>query len=170
MLRAAAGDPGAVPSSAGHSERAAAGAGRAGVAGGAGLRRGWKNRANARANGALPSSKIPARDHARIVLIPQRADRSGAEREQLAGSRSQSKPASGQDTQDVPVREQRDISIGVAGAFEHRAGASRDLFDAFAVRHRPGPDRPSGSLLPNLGGGPAFVIAVVPFAQVRVDL
>ena len=48
-------------------------------------------------------------------------------------------------------------------------GAGAHLGDGFAVRHAVGPQRPARALGLDLLGGAAFVIAVIPLAEVGVD-
>ena len=70
---------------------------------------------------------------------------------------------------------QRDIAVAVNAAIrgqrarDHGLGAGGHLSSGFAVGYAVGPQRPSRPFGLDLRGGPAFIVAVIPLAEVRVD-
>ncbi len=70
----------------------------------------------------------------------------------------------------MTVGEEEDIAGGGAQFCDDAIGAGTDVGGGFAVGGAVAEDFPAGASLVNLGGGLAFVIAVVPFDEVGVGL
>ena len=92
------------------------------------------------------------------------------EREEAARGRRQAEPAGAEDAKQVAVAEEQGVAgdVGRQAARDDPVGAGPDLVDGLAARPRPGPDRPVGVLVADVGGQPALERAVVPLHQVRV--
>src|SRR5690242_21918203 len=102
--------------------------------------------------------------------MPKSAGGGRAEREQARVLRRQPEPSRRQNTQDMAVTEKRDISAGLGGACNDRFRTRRHLLDALSIGNAISPKRPIWVHRVNLCRGPAFVRAVIPFAQVGLDL
>src|SRR5277367_4542415 len=76
----------------------------------------------------------------------------------------------GQNSQNMGVGEERHVPIGARGTIDDGLRARINLADGFSVGRLGIPDRPVRNFLADLIGGAAFIIAVVPLAQVWLDL
>src|SRR6476660_2958312 len=112
----------------------------------------------------------PAPDHGGAVLVSERAQRSRAKREQGAILGRKPQPASGQYAQHVAVTERDPVAIGGADLAEHTVGARPDVRGRLPIRAAVAPQAPTGALPVDLRGGEALIVAVVPLAQVLLDL
>src|SRR5215469_6578541 len=102
--------------------------------------------------------------------MAQGADGCGAEGEQPRRCRIEPEPSCGQDAKYVAVGEQRRISVHCGDPGQDTVGALRYVLDGLAVRYTIEPQAPVRPLGSDLGGGAAFVIAIVTLAEVGIDL
>src|ERR1700743_404051 len=66
--------------------------------------------------------------------------------------------------------EQRDLAAGLDGSIDDLLCPGSDVLDGLPFRYRRVPDGPVRTVLADLRGGVSFEDAVIPFAQVLVDL
>ncbi len=107
-----------------------------------------------------------------LVFVAQHTDRAGAKAEQATAAGTDAEPGAGEGPQQVAVGKQRHIALigNRHGAFNHCAAAllyGRGILSPWAAM---APDRPAWTRLLNLGGGEAFVTAVIPFPQLLKQL
>ena len=114
--------------------------------------------------------KIPADDDAGFVLVTERGNSGCAQEVESRFFRRGLEPARRQDAEYVAVREQSDISVCIEGPVDDGAGTDRHLPDRLPARDAVAEEGPAGPVAVDVVGGAAFVIAIVPFAQVGLDL
>src|SRR5213079_122975 len=70
----------------------------------------------------------------------------------------------------MPARKNQHVAFDGPDATENTIGASANLFRRFSVGTTVAKQLPVGSLRVNLDGSKTFIIAVVPFDQIGIDL
>lgn len=119
---------------------------------------------------AAGDSAIPAVDYTGSMFEAEYGNRGGAKEKALALDRGQFQPAGCQDAQQVAVSEEKRIPIGGKSTLDHCTGAGANLLHGLAVRNAVAKDVPIGAGLANLRAGAPFIIAVIPFDEVRFGL
>ena len=105
-----------------------------------------------------------------VVLVTQSGERGRGQQEQSAFRSLQPQPTGAEHAQEMATGEQNRIAIEASQAGNHSVRASLDLCDAFTARATVAEQLPVGPLVMDLLAGESFVVAVVPFNQVGVDL
>src|SRR5262245_24301581 len=103
-----------------------------------------------------------------VVLIPQSTQCRGAQEEIPPGSRIDPKPPGRQHAQDVPARKYQDIPTDRPQPAYHAIGTGTDLVRRFSAGTAVAEELPVRPFLVNVGRATSFVVAVVPFHEVRV--
>ena len=102
--------------------------------------------------------------------MAENAERCHAKRKMLPFDRRQSDPSRGQDAPELAVREERDVSVQRAEMCDEPIGTVGNLCGHFTARTTVPEHIPVRSLFAYVYGALSFVIAVVPFRQVRFNL
>ncbi len=105
-------------------------------------------------------------DHWGAVLVAKLAPGAGLELKKSRGEGIQSEPAGGKNAEAVRVSNKKGVTAGFAHTGDYSINSSGDIGSCFSVRARVGEDSPVGNGFSDLGGGEAFVIAVVPLGEV----
>src|SRR5262245_53188610 len=104
-----------------------------------------------------------------VVLVPHRTEAGRSEHEVLARPRLQPEPACGEHPEKVSAGEEQHVTSDGPHTLRHPIGPRSDLIRRFPSWAAVAEQLPAGALDVDLGAGAAFVRAVVPFVQVRVD-
>jgi hypothetical protein len=105
--------------------------------------------------------------HGRVVGVEgKNAERCRAEHEMLRFGHRQSDPARGQDTAELAVRKERDISVQRTQTSEKPIGTGGNLCGHFSVGAPVPTYIPVRPLVEDIQRALSFVIAIVPFGQV----
>ena len=104
------------------------------------------------------------------MFVPQIRDAGGIEHEKPAIRRRQFQPACRENAEKVPVREESRISTGLQCFVDYGARTQADMLHAFAVRHAIAEQSPTGPNLADIGSGFSLIGAVIPLAQIFIDL
>src|SRR6185369_13251018 len=78
--------------------------------------------------------------------------------------------AGAEDAHDMAAGKKADVAVAGPQASNDPIGPGADCLWRFAPRTTIAENLPAGPLHADLGGGEAFVVAVIPFHQVRNDL
>src|SRR5262245_26494037 len=70
----------------------------------------------------------------------------------------------------MPARKQEHIAVDLTQALDHRVGPRRHLIRRFAAGAAMDEKVPVRTLLTDLGRAQTFVLAVIPFEQIRIEL
>jgi len=103
-------------------------------------------------------------------LVAKDAERCRAKCKTLPFEHRRSDPSRGHDAPELAVREQRDVPFLRAQASDEPIGALGNLRGRLTAGTTVPKDVPARSSLANVGGALPFVIAIVPFAEVGLDL
>ena len=113
---------------------------------------------------------VPEAHDSGFAFPAQDADGGGVEAEEAPVLRCEIEPAGGQDAEDVAVGEEGGFAFGLQRPTDDAPGSFRHLFHGLAVDNAVAPEVPTGAVLLDLGGGATFIVAVVPFAEIRIRL
>lgn len=102
-------------------------------------------------------------------LETEDANRRHASGEMLTFDHRQSDPAHGEHASEMAMREQSDAAALRTKTLEQAIGATADVSGRLAMRAAVAKDVPARPLLLDLGRAQSFVIAIVPFGEVRFD-
>jgi hypothetical protein len=105
-----------------------------------------------------------------IVLVGQCAQACGAEQKIPCALRSQAEPTRGEHPQKVTAREQQHCPLNRPDALHYAIRSRADLIERFAAGETVAEYLPIGALGANVCSCEAFVIAVVPFDQVAINV
>lgn len=114
--------------------------------------------------------EVPAGEDAGFAFVAEEADGGGSEGEVAGMVGGQANPLGGEDAEDVRVGEQGDVAGGLGGTIEDVEGAGGNLGQGFAAGHAIAEKIPGGAKLADAGSGESFVFAVVPLAEIGIDL
>ena len=103
------------------------------------------------------------------MFVAENADTCRAEQKTAAIGSRESEPARSQHAQEVPTREQEYIALERAQTAYDPIGARRRLVGRFSPGAAIPKQLPARTLRQNLRCGQAFIFAVVPFDQVRIN-
>src|SRR5229473_4428211 len=106
----------------------------------------------------------------KVVLVAEEAEARGAEREIAPSRRFEAEPAGGDHAQDMGARKHQDIAADGAHAADDAIGPCADLVRSFPTRATVAEQLPIRALPEDLGGAAAFILAIVPFRQIRIEL
>ena len=98
------------------------------------------------------------------------ADGCRVQRKVLPLGHGQSDPANGQRRADVTVQEERNIAGQGPEPRQQPVDPRSNLIRALAVRTSIAPQTPVGPVAANVDRAPTFVVPIVPFLQIAVDL
>ena len=98
------------------------------------------------------------------------AERCGAQHEMLTVEGRHADPSSGQDAPELAVREERDVAAQSEKTCDEPIGAIGHLRGRLATWTTVSKHIPIWSFLANVRRAPPFVLAIVPFGQVRLDV
>ena len=118
------------------------------------------------------SIRIPQFDDRHLGVAgfaAEKAERRRAEQEMLPFDHRQPDPSHGQDTPEMAVREERDVSIQRAEPGDEPVRAVGNLGGHFTARTTVPKEIPVRPRFANVHGVLSFVIAIVPLRQVRFD-
>src|SRR6516165_8270669 len=115
---------------------------------------------------------IPQTDHrlGEVMFVTECAQAGGAQDQKSAGSRFEPEPAGSQDAQEMGTGKKQHVALDRANPANHAVGAAADLGRRFPSRTAVAEYMPARTFLVDIGAGAAFVISVIPFDQVAVDL
>src|SRR5439155_26984216 len=82
----------------------------------------------------------------------------------------EAKPTCGKHSQEMPARKNQHVAFDAPDATENTIGAPANLFRRFSVGTTVAKQLPVWSLRVNLDGSKTFIIAVVSFDQIGIDL
>src|SRR5579864_2641299 len=105
-----------------------------------------------------------------VVLVAEDADARRAEHEKAPLRGRKAEPARRQDSQDMAARKHDRRGLGRAQAGDDPIGAGAYVGRLLAIRAAVAEQEPAGALGHDFAGLAAFVVAVVPFEKVRIDL
>jgi hypothetical protein len=104
-----------------------------------------------------------------IGIVAENAERRGTQDEMWSFNHWQSNPSSGENAPKLAVREERDFSVQLSKMRYQPVGTLGNLSGRFTSGATIAKDIPIRSALANVYRAPPFVIAIVPFGQVRFD-
>jgi len=105
------------------------------------------------------------------VLVAEGAEAGGAEEERDAmGRQREADPAGGEDAEEVAAGKEEGVAVDGAEAGNDAVGTGSDGFDGLAVGGPVAEELPVWILGANLLATKAFVVAVVPFNKVGIDV
>jgi len=104
------------------------------------------------------------------MFVAERTETCYVEHEKSSGGRLKIQPARGQHSQEMSARKNQYIAVDRPGTPDHTISAGANLLRRFSVGTTIAKQVPIRSLRMNLRCSQAFVIAVVPFHQIRIDL
>ncbi len=93
-----------------------------------------------------------------------------AQEEELAKRRFNSQPLRGENAEDVSARKQQHVSRDCSHPFYHAIGASSDLLERLATGATVSKQLPPWPLSADVGRPPPFVLSIVPFHQIGINL
>src|SRR5437867_8467606 len=105
-----------------------------------------------------------------VVLVAERGEARRAQQQISPGRGLEPEPAGAQHPQEMPAREEQDVSPRFPHAAHHAVGPGADLVWRLAARAAVAEELPVGTLGVNLGAGASLILPVVPFDQILVDL
>ncbi len=104
-----------------------------------------------------------------VRVVAQDAQRRGAEREVGAIEDGQANPARAEDAPELAMGEERDSPVELTRPGEKSIGAVGGLLGHFSRRATVPENVPAGAPLANILRAPSFVIAIIPFGELRFD-
>src|SRR5713226_3673150 len=124
-----------------------------------------------RADAPLVRHLVPEADHrlGSIVLVPHRAETGRTEQEVPARPRFEPEPARGEHSEKVSARKEQDVPFDRPHPAYHPVGPCSDLIRRLPSRAAVAEQLPVRTLGANVSAGAAFIRAVVPFEEIRLD-
>src|SRR6266851_1892937 len=105
----------------------------------------------------------------KVVLVAEEAEARGGEREIAPSRRFEAEPTGGEHAQDMGARKYQDIAADGAHAADDAIGPCPDLVRSFPARATVAEQLPVRALREDLGGAAAFILAIVPLRQIRIE-
>src|SRR5438309_8915373 len=106
----------------------------------------------------------------KVVLVAEQAEARGAEQEIAPAGSFETEPTGGEDAQDMTARKHEDVAAEGTHTADDAIGSYADLVRSFPARATVAEQMPIRALPEDLGGAPAFILAIVPFCQIRIEL
>src|SRR5262245_44781186 len=130
---------------------------------------------------SMRSSSRPDRDLVRLVPQPyhrfgegmfraELAEARGAQQEVTTGRCFETQPARGKHSQKVGAREYGQVSLQGSHSADDPVGSDAHLIRGFSARATVAEQLPIRALRVDLGGAATFILAIIPFSQIGIDL
>jgi len=118
------------------------------------------------------ASVVPESNYAlsAAVFVSKNAQARRAQKKVFASQWLQAKPTGGKRTQEMAARKEQHITIDRSNSIDHPVGSDRDISGRFTARTAVAKELPIGPLLAYFSSAATFQLAVVPFAQIIIDL
>src|SRR6266404_6728648 len=105
---------------------------------------------------------------AEVVLVAEPAEGCGAEHEITPARRFEAEPACGEHTQNMGARKHQDVTLDGPYTIDDTVGARAHLVRGLASGTAVAEQIPIRALLQDLDSAAAFILAIVPFDQIRI--
>src|SRR5262245_43827915 len=102
------------------------------------------------------------------VLVGELAQARRPQEEASSGPGREAEPARRQDPQEMPAREEQDVAVDGTHPVDHAVGPHGDLVRRFTVGTAVAKQVSLRPLAMDVGAGPSFVAAVVPFEEIGI--